>query len=259
MVRRQSRDVKEINAMARSKCIGVDGTKGGWLAVLLDADDVTVNFYKAIDDLCAENADADIILIDIPIGLPEKVNDERPDAALRKVLKGKTSSVFNTPCRQAVYTEDYDTANGVNRENVGKGLSKQSFAISGKIKEVDNFLTKSQNMHWRERLVESHPEYGFSILNGGRPVLENKKTESGIDSRYSLLSKHLPNLDSFYIYVTQNAFYRSRVDDVLDALCLAVIGRFGLTNGFRTIPGSVSIDSKGLKMQIVYGVIDEPM
>lgn len=41
-------------------------------------------------------------------------------------------------------------------------------------------------------------------------------------------------------------------DDVIDALCLAVIGMLGTKNGFATIPKKPMKDSKGILMQMVY-------
>lgn len=231
------------------KIVGVDGTKGGWLAACIEADSVSIKLYSAIHELCAEYADADSILIDIPIGLPESDTDIRPDNVLRKNLKGKSSSVFNTPCRQAVYAADYEDANTINKNIMGKGLSKQSFAICEKIKEVDMFLQR--NPAWKNRLAESHPEYGFAILNAGIPVLESKKNRVGVSARISLLRHHIAGLDDFLTKASGDAVVKNRLDDILDALCLAVIGKLGLVNGFRTLPDLPPTDSKGLKMQIV--------
>ena len=40
--------------------------------------------------------------------------------------------------------------------------------------------------------------------------------------------------------------------DVIDALCLAVIGRIGVKEGFKTIPVSPEKDSRGINMEMVY-------
>lgn len=231
------------------KCVGIDGTKGGWLAACIKADAVSIQLYRTIHELCAEYSDADSILIDIPIGLPESDTDIRPDNMLRNHLKGKASSVFNTPCRQAVYAADYEGANATNKAVMGKGLSKQSFAICEKIEEVDAFL--QSNTAWKNRLVESHPEYGFAILNVGAPVLESKKEQAGASARICLLRPHIADLDGLLTKVSGDAAVKNRLDDILDALCLAVIGELGMTHGFCTLPDLPPTDSKGLKMQIV--------
>ncbi|WP_333648669.1 DUF429 domain-containing protein [Lacrimispora sp.] len=231
------------------KCVGVDGTKGGWLAACMKADAVSIQLYRTIHELCAEYSDTDSILIDIPIGLPESDTDIRPDNVLRNNLKGKASSVFNTPCRQAVYASNYEGANAINKDVMGKGLSKQSFAICEKIKEVDAFL--QSNPDWKNRLVESHPEYGFALLNVGAPVVESKKKQAGVSARISLLRPHITHLDTLLTKVSGDSAVKNRLDDILDALCLAVIGELGMAYGFFTLPDLPPTDSKGLKMQIV--------
>ncbi|OQB12459.1 MAG: hypothetical protein BWY15_02184 [Firmicutes bacterium ADurb.Bin193] len=232
------------------KCVGIDATKGGWISACLEGNSLNITLYDSISEIIAECNDVDCILIDIPIGLPENDNNMRPDADLRKKLKGKASSVFNTPCRQAVYTDNYENANTINNKILSKGLSKQSFSICDKIKEVDKFL--QCNPAWKNRLLESHPEYIFAILNFGKPVLESKKTLDGINIRINLLRRYIHNLDAFLGGITSKAGMKRRLDDIVDAICLAVIGRLGMCNGFRSIPDAPEVDNKGLKMQIVY-------
>jgi predicted RNase H-like nuclease len=43
----------------------------------------------------------------------------------------------------------HESANEKNKEILGKGISRQSFGISNKIKEVDEFLNKSPE--WKNR------------------------------------------------------------------------------------------------------------
>ena len=47
----------------------------------------------------------------------------------------------------------------------------------------------------------------------------------------------------------------NRMDDVLDALVLAVIGAIGIEQGFTSLPTIPPVDATGLKMQIVGAVI----
>ena len=234
------------------KCIGIDGTKDGWIAACVEADVIDIQVFSTIDELCAEYADADSVIIDIPIGLPESKADIRPDQELRKRIKGKASSVFPTPCRQAVYAEKEDAKN-INRDVLGKSLSEQSLALCGKIKEVDEFLQR--NSTWKNRLVESHPEYIFMILNAGAPVFESKKTKEGIETRISLLRRYVQNLDEQLDYVIQQPGMKKRRDDIIDAIGLAVVGNLGMENKFLSIPDAPKEDNKGLKMQIIYAEI----
>jgi len=237
------------------KSVGIDGTQGGWIAAILSNDVVTVEkLSPSVGEILSRHPDADSVLIDIPIGLPERKTDIRPDQELRNQLKGKASSVFNTPCRQAVYADDYEKANTINQERMRLGLSKQSHAICKGIREVDKFL---QTHHeWRNRLAESHPEYGFAVLNNGNPVLEKKSSYFGAVARIGILRKHLNNIDDLIEKISHDPVLKNHLDDVLDAVCLAIIGDMGVRNGFCTIPKDPQKDQKGLLMQIVYAEVN---
>ncbi|WP_143765861.1 DUF429 domain-containing protein [Clostridium beijerinckii] len=58
--------------------------------------------------------------------------------------KGSASSIFNVPCRQVVYMLNYEISNEKNKETLGKGISRQSFGIFNRIKEMNEFLNKLQ-------------------------------------------------------------------------------------------------------------------
>lgn len=230
--------------------VGIDGCKGRWLAVALSDMGHEVKLFDRIDQVCEYYKHADSILLDMPIGLSEHIQDIRPDSALRKKLKGKSSSVFNTPCRQAVYEGDYINASTLNLGIVGSKLSRQSFAIMPKIREVDVFL--QTNPEWKNRLLESHPEYCFANLNRGDPILENKHTAEGTAKRLAVLERYYP--DSHAVVQLFNSSYPAlvkRTDDLLDAFAQALVGAIGLESGFHSIPETPSLDNQGLIMQIV--------
>jgi 8-oxo-dGTP diphosphatase len=199
---------------------------------------------SSIENICESFLHAQAIIIDIPIGLPDTPQeaDARPDAELRRLLKGKASSVFNTPCRQAVYARDKRSAKAANQAALGKSLSEQSLGLVAFIRSVDSFLISRPE--WREKLLEGHPEYGFMLLNGGKPVLEKKRTPDGQAARVRLLEKHVPGCGA--------PIGRERYqDDAVDALCLAVIGMLGTRNGFHTVPAVPDADANGIPMRIM--------
>lgn len=230
--------------------VGIDGCKGKWLAVAISHSGYEVNLFDDIREVCAHYENVDSILIDMPIGLAENIKDTRPDAELRRCLKGKASSVFNVPCRQAVYQTGYEASSNVNHEIMGKKLPKQSFAIIPKIREIDHFL--QTNPVWKNRLLESHPEYCFSLLNAGLPVLENKQTADGMTKRLAILSKYyFQSHELLGAFKAKYPALSSKTDDLLDALSLAIMGAIGLKNGFHSIPSIPSEDAKAIKMQIV--------
>lgn len=233
--------------------IGIDVCKGKWVAVALTEKDFEVNKFNSIEEICNKYEEADSIIIDIPIGLPENSNDVRPEGEARKHLKGKASSVFNVPCRQAVYLKDYKSVNEKNREILDKGITLQSFGICSKIKEVDEFLNNNQK--WKNILREGHPEICFSKLNNGEAVLENKTKPEGQQKRLEILKKYYSESNLVIDKYLKDVPARKKIDDVIDALCLAIMGIIGLKNGFETIPKAPMEDVRGMKMQMVYGKV----
>ena len=237
--------------------VGIDGCKKGWVAVRITEDDFEIEVFDNIETLCSRYKDSNLI-IDMPIGLPENIGDIRPEREARKILGSRSCCVFNTPCRQAVYEDDYDRANEINKEILGKGLSKQSFSIFTKIREIDEFLYKNPN--YKNKIVESHPEVCFAMLNFNEknplPIIENKKTKEGMNKRLDLLSEYDDKTEEIKSIIFSNQILKNMKDDIVDALCLAVVGKLGIENGFITIPENPMKDSKNIIMQMVYADLD---
>jgi predicted RNase H-like nuclease len=235
--------------------IGIDGCKNGWLVVNITPDGFVVDTFNNIEEICAKYRDFDCMIIDMPIGLPECVEEEkhRPDAAARKLLSHRSSCIFNTPCRQSVFAGNYPEANELNREHLRKGLSQQSFAISNKIREIDDFLKQAPD--YMIKIMESHPEICFAMLSPtNKPINEAKNTSEGKgkDIRINILRQHYDKTTDFIEYVRNNPKLCKLEVDCIDALCLAVTGMLGLENGFNTIPENPRCDRRGLLMQMVY-------
>lgn len=235
--------------------VGIDGAREGWVAVALSKEGFEVELFETMDMLCERYADTRSLLVDMPIGLPESQQDLRPDEEARRWLSGRGSCIFNTPCRQAVYTEEYRDASDVNRMILGKGLSKQSFSISGRIREVDQLLARQPKL--RGTLRESHPEIGFAVLASEErfvmPLYHGKQTDEGFWDRVEVLREYYDRTDEFVAFILSNEkWWRLRVD-CMDALCLAVSGLLGNAHGFATIPAKPSRDARGLAMEIVVG------
>jgi predicted RNase H-like nuclease len=130
-----------------------------------------VEHYRSFAEICSKYSDSDSILVDMPIGLPENRDEISPDAEARRILAGRSSCIFNTPCREAVYTDDYREASEINKKILSKGLSKQSFAICNNIREIDEFLAKVPE--FRNKVRESHPEICFAMLCIQRDLTRN--------------------------------------------------------------------------------------
>lgn len=231
-------------------CVGIDWYSGKWLAVALSSDGFEVNSYPTINEICCRYQDANSIIIDIPIGLPESQEQvkDRPDGELRKRIGRKSSSVFNIPFRQIVYAQDVETAWDLNRQ-LNARLTPVSMGIRDSIRQVDSFL--QNNPSWKNKLLESHPEYCFSVMDKKGTITQSKQYEAGQRQRIEILKRYYPQTQSVIdSFLNQNK-YRKKIDDIIDAFCLALVGKLGLSHGFRTVPGMPRHDATGLKMQIV--------
>jgi predicted RNase H-like nuclease len=239
--------------------LGVDGCRGGWLAVKIALDNRwEVGLFKKFSHLWDKYGEAFLILVDIPIGLrqgsEEKGSRERQerrcDKEARKLLGTRRSCVFRVPCRPAVYAGSYDEAIAKNERLTGTRIFKATYNLVGKIREVDEFL--AANPQAREQVREMHPELCFWSLNDCRPLQYPKRRRDGYQERLRLLqSKYPPSVD--IVTHTRTRYLRQEVkdDDILDALCGAITAMIGREN-FTAIPNQPEKDSQGLPMEMVY-------
>jgi predicted RNase H-like nuclease len=126
-----------------------------------------------------------VVGIDMPIGLADS-GLRRADLLARAAVGPRWQSVFMTPVRSALETDDYALALAENRRCGGGGISRQAFGLRAKIGQVDRWLrTPSPDL----RVVEVHPELSFAAL-AGAPLPERKSTWAGVTRRRDLLADH---------------------------------------------------------------------
>lgn len=231
--------------------IGIDGCRAGWLGLALgEGDEYRWRLLADEQALAGFIASAKQALIDIPIGLVAAGPHERIcDKAARRILGApRAASVFPAPARPSLEATGYDQAQRINRALTGRGLSRQSWAIAPRIRQIDELLRT--HPHLRGRLRESHPEVCFWALNHGVPMVGNKKTPTGRKARLAVLARHYPGASAI---VETVAFSRRQVapDDVVDALVLAVTARLGARR-LASLPENPPTDERGLPMEIVY-------
>ena len=233
--------------------IGIDGFIKSWCVCSIDSkNQLTISTCNDIGDIMFFLNDESRIFIDIPIGLSSKSIQRKIDQKLREKLpKGKKSSVFNAPCRQAVRANNYIQAKEINKKILSKSISIQSWNITNKIKEVDEFLIKNKNKQLN--IHESHPELCFINLNSGVPLKNNKKTKQGVIERVSILNKFIKNTEdilekNYHQYKNENI----KRDDILDAISLAISVKKWSENGKRKITQCPGYDEKGLPFEIYY-------
>ena len=243
------------NSLRAETAYGVDGCRKGWFYFALVPDrEPEWGVVEKIADLVADADDADRIFIDIPIGLPNDGEGRLCDAeARRKLAPHRTSTVFPVPVRSALTAETYEEASEKNWKASGKRLSKQTYAIMPKIREVDGLLRGSARA--RRIVREVHPEICFWALAGSSPMRHNKKTRRGFDERVAVLERFHPSaVECFDEIRTGHRRLDLADDDILDAMALAITASAN-RGTLRTLPERPVEDSCGLPMEMVYAPV----
>ncbi len=226
------------------RSLGIDGCRAGWIGILREKGGFRWRVADALDDVLPPQIPR-LAFIDMPIGLSHR-EPRRCDRLARSTLGRQfSSSVFPCPARRALDAASYEEANRHNRAALNAGLSKQSFFLLPKIREVDRWLlTKARNP---KQLREAHPEVAFMAIKG-ESLTHKKKTQEGFDERLSLLAALDPAAED----LVREIGYATRrkdvaPDDVLDALCLALMP---LNGELQSLPTRPPRDEAGLPMAI---------
>lgn len=226
--------------------VGVDGCAGGWFAIARRGDEpMAMALFPGFAAVLDHFVNATRLLVDMPIGLSSRQPRHCDTAARAHLPLGRRSSVFPVPVRDAVYAPDYATACECNFTWTAKRLSRQSWNICTKIREVDALLR--QRAELADRVLESHPELCFAKLAGGHDALAGKKTPHGRQQRLGLLCQRWPEAES--VYESALSAYRRRQlarDDILDAMVLATVASVSL----RGVSDRGERDAFALPMQI---------
>lgn len=237
--------------MNKLNVVGVDGCKYGWVAINLQDNLIwEVKLYSKINELLDYYEKSDVILIDMPIGLLKKSKEERAcDKDIRKELGyPRGMSVFGIPSRSAIYCDNYNEGNALNKKLMSKGISKQLWGIVPKIKALDQYLMSNKPI--RKKIYESHPELAFMMLKG-QSMKHNKRKKEGYIERIEILKKIYPKTEEI-VEFTLDKYLRKEVkkDDILDALVLAINAYLGQKLNFKNYPEVQISDNKGLKMVV---------
>jgi predicted RNase H-like nuclease len=241
-----------------TKVMGIDGCRAGWFAVIRQNGEWSFTLASTLSVLLADYAGAEPIFIDIPIGLADDQPRQCDQQARRLLSPYRHSSVFSTPVRDAVYAGDYTAACQINARHTGSRITKQTWNICPKIREVDTYLRRHKL--WQARLYESHPEVAFYALNGQNPLPTRKKSSEGQEQRLDLLAQKIEPARQLFV-TAMHAYLRNQLqaDDILDAMVLAVMadwtgrGR----NNLVSLPEPVERDRYGLPMRIVYHTLQQ--
>jgi predicted RNase H-like nuclease len=163
------------------RVLGVDGCKGGWVGVVLEDDAAPVALVeRSIDRLSDAAGPVDAIGIDMPIHLNEDA-DRVCDSAARQLIRPFTSRVFNAPVLCVLDCETYLDACAASFAALGKKISKQTWALVPKIREVEQWRTSAGCA-----VYEVHPEAAFAAM-AGRVIAARKRTPEGAQVRRAWL------------------------------------------------------------------------
>ena len=217
--------------------LGVDACPGGWVGVVLDPD-LRASVFTALDDhdlleLVAETASVR--------GRGDR-HPHRPaghqrraaDAEARRVLVGKSSSVFSTPTRAALEADTYAERRAANlaatRDRTS--VSAQAYALREKVLQVDAWVRSGPACG----VIEVHPEVSFARWPAprSRPA---RRTCDGVRRVVEVLADH---------GIAAPPWFRGAPfgeDDLLDACAAAwsaVRHSLGVAESFPAAPEVVS-------------------
>jgi predicted RNase H-like nuclease len=228
--------------------LGVDGCKGGWIAVAWDGrpeGDTVVHIIERFAEIAA--MDADIIAVDMPIGLPDIARNGRGcDGDARRRLRFKASSVFPAPARSTLAARDHAEASAINRKfsQPSHGISAQAYNILRKIAEVDDVISP---VH-QNRIFEVHPELCFYAMNDEACVREKKREPEGEARRRVLLRKNGFPIDHLELPTAPRRLWAT--DDLIDA-CACAWSAKRIRDGLNLrLSADPPLDGRGLRMEI---------
>ncbi|RVU20138.1 DUF429 domain-containing protein [Methylobacterium oryzihabitans] len=171
---------------------GVDGCPAGWIAAFRDPADgaVTVRVVADLAAVCDGPEAPAIVAVDIPIGLPDRVEagGRLAERLVRPLLGPRRASVFPTSARPVVHAGDYAAAIALSRrpETQPFAPSPPANALFPRIRAVDALLRARPDLV--ARVFEVHPELAFAGLAGG-PLAETKRSPAGAARRRALLAR----------------------------------------------------------------------
>jgi len=217
--------------------IGIDGFRGGWVAVYIDEKGGRYFDYShSLDNLIAVPHTR--AMIDLPVGLPDR-GYRQCDVEARELVG---SRVF-LGARWGVWGfEHYKDANEHYWGKGDKGISRQLWCIRSKLREVNIPMSPAR----QAKLKETHPELVFWRLAGGN--LHNKKSETGRQQRLRLLREQgISEIDLWLKMRQETGIAR---DDMIDACVCALAARDSKDRLPRTKKSPK--DRRGIRMEMWY-------
>lgn len=213
------------------RVVGIDGCRGGWVAVSIGAGGFARGvFAPTLAGVAEQVPDAAGFGVDIPIGLPSD-GARRADVEARAVLGPRRHSVFTTPIRAALAAPTHAQATAISTRRTGRGISRQAYGLRARIEEAEVWARDATVPVW-----EVHPEVSFAEVLGG-PATAPKKTWTGMRERAGALTDAGVDLTAI-----GDAGRHAAPDDVLDAAIVAWSAARLVQGGGRSLPDPPEID-----------------
>jgi predicted RNase H-like nuclease len=220
--------------------LGVDGWRGRWVGALLEGASVRLLDLADVPAVLAV-PDVEVVGIDMPIGLSDD-GVRACDVAARRRLGRAGSSVFPTPVRAVLATDDYAEARALSRAATDppRAPSAQSFQLVKAIRALDDALGDPPADH----VVEVHPELAFRALD--RDLRDAKATARGMARRLAAL-RPVMDVDAALLAAPP----RVPAVDALDA-CAAAWSARRIADGTAVCVGDGAVDARGRPMRICW-------
>ncbi|HEX7095046.1 MAG TPA: DUF429 domain-containing protein [Acidimicrobiales bacterium] len=225
---------------------GVDGCRAGWVVVTVDVDGrakpsmrVAVSLGPIVQQV--RRGELAAVGLDMPIGLATD-GKRAADREARALLGPRRSSLFPTPPAAVLDAVDYADALARCRAACGVGISKQTFNLLPKMREVARWVTPEL----QPAISEVHPETSFAVMRGA-PCAHAKRTAAGIEERREALRAHVGE--------TVDAALEQRPpgvqpDDVLDAFAAAWTARRMASGEAMWLGERDARDNRGFRLTI---------
>jgi len=187
-----------------------------------------------------------VTAIDIPIGLPSG-RRRTVDGEARRLLSPRGSTVFPAPVRATLAADSYQTASAASKVDCGRRLSKQTYAILPKIRDVDEALRQRPEL--RALVWEVHPELCFYNWAERQPMRYSKHSGFGFVERLELVRAVFGGAAEEIRSIIPGRLAAD--DDILDALAaLWTAKRIHAGTAVR-LPEMEERDACGLPMQML--------
>lgn len=218
--------------------LGIDGCPQGWVVVALKNGEFhSCNYFETFLEAAASRPEAEVIAVDMPIGLLDE-GVRTCDALAREFVGPRRGSVFMTPPRPALAAPEYKEAVKIAKKLTGSGISKQAYGLANKIFEVEQTAAKNP------RIFECHPEVCFAAMNG-EVLRYGKKSWNGQVLRRTLLSNN-------GIWLADDLGQAGTLapDDVIDAAATAWTARRIFNKQAQAIPKEPQLGPQGESIAI---------